>query len=141
MRVSESWLRTFVDPPIGTAELAERLTMAGLEVESREAAAPPFGGVVVARILAVAAHPNADRLRVCTVDAGAAPLSIVCGAPNAAVGMTVPCALEGATLPGGLAIKRTTVRGVESCGMLCSAKTSASLCCCSRSIRSRATSW
>ena len=122
MRVSESWLRTFVDPPIGTAELAERLTMAGLEVESREAAAPPFGGVVVGRILAVAAHPSADRLRVCTVDAGVAPLAIVCGAPNAAVGMTVPCALEGATLPGGLAIERTTVRGVESQGMLCSAK-------------------
>jgi phenylalanyl-tRNA synthetase beta chain len=122
MRVSESWLRTFVDPPIDTATLAERLTMAGLEVETAEAAAPPFAGVVVARILAVAAHPNADRLRVCTVDAGSAPLVIVCGAPNAAAGMTVPCALEGATLPGGLAIARTAVRGVDSQGMLCSAK-------------------
>jgi phenylalanyl-tRNA synthetase beta chain len=122
MRVSESWLRTFVDPPIGTAALAERLTMAGLEVEGNEPAAPPFTGVVVARILAVAPHPNADRLRLCTVDAGGAALSIVCGAPNAAAGMTVPCALEGAKLPGGLAIRRAAVRGVESHGMLCSAK-------------------
>ncbi|MEO8487954.1 MAG: phenylalanine--tRNA ligase subunit beta [Betaproteobacteria bacterium] len=122
MRTSEQWLRTFVDPPIGTDALAERLTMAGLEVESVERAAPPFTGVVVARILAVGPHPNADRLRVCSVDAGGAPRSIVCGAPNAAVGMTVACALEGAALPGGLAIKRTVVRGVESRGMLCSAK-------------------
>src|SRR5512143_3271759 len=99
MRISESWLRSFVDPPIDTAALAERLTMAGLEVEGNEPAAPPFTGVVVARILAVAPHPNADRLRLCTVDAGGAPLAIVCGAPNAAAGMTVPCALEGAKLP------------------------------------------
>ncbi len=122
MRVSEAWLRTFVDPPIDTAALAERLTMSGLEVEGNEPAAPPFEGVVVARILAVAPHPNADRLRLCTVDAGGAPLAIVCGAPNAAAGMTVPCALEGAKLPGGLAIRRAAVRGVESQGMLCSAK-------------------
>ena len=122
MRVSEHWLRTFVDPPIDAATLAERLTMAGLEVESSEAAAPPFSRVVVAKILAVNAHPNADRLRVCSVDAGAATLTIVCGAPNASAGMTVPCALEGATLPGGLSIKRTSVRGVESQGMLCSAQ-------------------
>ena len=122
MRISEQWLRTFVDPPIDTAALAERLTMSGLEVESLEPAAPPFSGVVVARVLSVGAHPNADRLRVCAVDAGAAPLSIVCGAPNAAAGMTVPCALEGASLPGGLSIRRTSVRGVESQGMLCSAK-------------------
>ena len=122
MRISEQWLRTFVDPPIDTAGLADRLTMSGLEVEGNEPAAPPFSGVVAARILAVVPHPNADRLRVCTVDAGGAPLSIVCGAPNAAAGMTVPCALEGASLPGGLSIRRTTVRGVESHGMLCSAK-------------------
>ncbi|CAG0987670.1 phenylalanyl-tRNA synthetase beta chain [Burkholderiales bacterium] len=122
MRISETWLKTFVDPGLDTDALAERLTMAGLEVETVEPAAPPFSGVVVARILSVAPHPNADRLRVCTVDAGGAPLPIVCGAPNAAEGMTVPCALEGATLPGGLTIRRTTVRGVESHGMLCSAK-------------------
>jgi phenylalanyl-tRNA synthetase beta chain len=122
MRVSEAWLRTLVDPPLDSAALAERLTMGGLEVEAIEPAAPPFARVVVARILSVAPHPNADRLRVCSVDAGGAPLQIVCGAPNAAAGMTVACALEGATLPGGLAIKRAAVRGVESHGMLCSAK-------------------
>jgi phenylalanyl-tRNA synthetase beta chain len=121
MKFSEAWLRTLVDPPIDSAELAERLTMAGLEVEERASAAPPFAGVVVARVLEVARHPNADRLTVCKVDAGEkAPLSIVCGAPNAAPGITVPCALPGATLPGGLAIKKTAMRGVESEGMLCS---------------------
>lgn len=123
MRISEAWLRTFVDPPLDSAGLAERLTMSGLEVESSEPAAPPFERVVVARIVSVAPHPNADRLRVCSVDAGERePLSIVCGAPNAAEGMTVPCALEGAKLPGGLVIRRATMRGVESRGMLCSAK-------------------
>jgi phenylalanyl-tRNA synthetase beta chain len=123
MKFSEQWLRTLVDPPLATAELADRLTMAGLEVEQLAPAAPPFSGVVVARIDAVVPHPNADRLRVCTVDTGGPePLQIVCGAPNAAAGMHVPCALEGAALPGGVAIKRTTMRGVESRGMLCSAK-------------------
>lgn len=123
MRVSEAWLRTFVDPPLDTAGLAERLTMSGLEVEAREPAAPAFDRVVVARIVSVEPHPNADRLRVCAVDAGGRDrLSIVCGAPNAAAGLTVPCALEGASLPGGLAIRRATVRGVASQGMLCSAK-------------------
>ncbi len=123
MKFSEHWLRGFCNPPIDTAALADTLTMGGLEVESVEPAAPPFSGVVVARIDAVAPHPGADRLRVCTVDAGgAAPLSIVCGAPNAAAGMTVPCATEGALLPGGLVIRRTALRGVESQGMLCSAR-------------------
>src|SRR5690242_6324860 len=122
MKFSEAWLRTLVDPPIGSAELAERLTMAGLEVEERTTAAPPFTGVVVGRVLAVARHPNADRLTVCEVDVGKGkPLSIVCGAPNAAPGITVPCALPGATLPGGMAIRKTAMRGVDSEGMLCSA--------------------
>jgi phenylalanyl-tRNA synthetase beta chain len=123
MRFSERWLRTFVDPAIDTAELCERLTMAGLEVEETSPAAPPFSGVVVARIDKVEPHPNADRLRVCTVDVGkAAPLHIVCGAPNAAVGMKVPCATVGARLPGGMEIKKAAMRGVESSGMLCSGK-------------------
>jgi len=123
MKFSERWLRTLVDPPLDTAALAEKLTMSGLEVESIEPAAPAFEGVVVARIESVAPHPNADRLRVCTVDAGLSErLSVVCGAPNAAAGMTVPCALVGAKLPGGVDIKRTSVRGVESAGMLCSAR-------------------
>jgi hypothetical protein len=85
MQFPESWLREFCDPPIGTAELAEQLTMAGLEVENLRPVAPPFHGVVVAKVLSVAPHPNADRLRVCEVDVGAAEtLSIVCGAPNVA---------------------------------------------------------
>ncbi|MCL4760930.1 MAG: phenylalanine--tRNA ligase subunit beta, partial [Burkholderiales bacterium] len=105
MKFSERWLRTMADPPLGTAALCDTLTMAGLEVEATEPAAPPFSGVVVARIEAVAPHPDADRLRVCTVDAGTdSRLAIVCGAPNAAAGMTVACALVGAQLPGGLAI-------------------------------------
>jgi len=123
MKFSERWLRTLCDPPLSRDALCETLTMAGLEVEDVAPAAPPFDRVVVARIESVARHPNADRLSVCTVDAGGAEkLQIVCGAPNAAAGMLVPCALEGATLPGGLAIKRATMRGVESRGMLCSAK-------------------
>ena len=122
MKFSEHWLRTLVDPPIDSKTLAERMTMAGLEVEERASAAPPFHGVVIGRVLAVAQHPNADRLTVCQVDAGrGAPLSIVCGAPNAATGITVPCALPGAVLPGGLVIRKTTMRDVESDGMLCSA--------------------
>ncbi|MDR0250598.1 MAG: phenylalanine--tRNA ligase subunit beta [Burkholderiales bacterium] len=123
MRFSEHWLRTLVDPPLDSAALCDCLTMAGLEVEETTPAALPFSGIVVARILEVAPHPNADKLTVCKVDAGqAAPLQIVCGAPNAAAGLTVPCALEGAVLPGDFNIKRTTMRGVESQGMLCSAR-------------------
>ncbi len=123
MKFSEHWLRTMVDPPIGTAELCEKLTMAGLEVEETTPAAPPFSGVVVGRIESVAPHPNADRLRVCVVDIGQPErLTVVCGAPNAAAGMKAPCATIGAQLPGGLAITRATMRGVESQGMLCSAQ-------------------
>ena len=123
MKFSEHWLRTIVDPPLDTSALADKLTMSGLEVEAVEPAAPPFEGVVVARIEEVVAHPNADRLRVCTVDAGIREkLTIVCGAPNAAAGMKAPLARVGARLPGGLEIKRASVRGVESAGMLCSAR-------------------
>jgi len=123
MKFSELWLRTLCNPPLPTEGLGDKLTMSGLEVEETAKAAPSFAHVVVARIDAVAPHPDADRLRVCTVDAGGSgKLQIVCGAPNAAAGMRVPCALEGATLPGGLAIRRAKVRGVESHGMLCSAK-------------------
>ncbi|NCV32803.1 MAG: phenylalanine--tRNA ligase subunit beta, partial [Betaproteobacteria bacterium] len=94
-----------------------------LEVESLEPLAPAFSQVVVGKIQAIEQHPQADRLRLCQVDVGAAqPLQIVCGAPNAAAGLTVPCALPGATLPGGLHIKPVVMRGVQSAGMLCSAK-------------------
>lgn len=123
MKVSEQWLRDWVDLPLSGNALAAQLTMAGLEVDHVEPAAPPFEKVVVGAVIALAQHPDADRLRVATVDVGQAePLRIVCGAPNVAVGMRVPTALIGATLPGGLTIKKSKLRGVESQGMLCSAK-------------------
>ena len=129
MQFPESWLREFCDPPISTAELAERLTMAGLEVESLRPVAPPCHGVVVGRVISVEKHPDADRLRVCQVDVGAGELlGIVCGAPNVEAGIKVPCALVGAELPaaeegaGPLRIKVGKIRGVESNGMLCSAR-------------------
>ena len=123
MRFSESWLRTFVNPPLSSAALCHTLTMAGLEVEECDPVAPPFSNVVVAHVIEVTRHPNADRLNVCKVDAGrGALLQIVCGAPNVAPGIKVPCALLGAQLPGGLEIKPVVMRGVDSQGMLCSAK-------------------
>ena len=130
MKFSESWLRSFVNPALSSAELCHALTMAGLEVEHSEPAAPPFEGVVTGEIKSFEKHPNADRLNVCKVDIGAAGsvlLNIVCGAPNVAVGMKVPCALVGAQLPPGadgkrFEIKRASMRGVESEGMLCSAR-------------------
>jgi phenylalanyl-tRNA synthetase beta chain len=120
MQFPESWLRSFVDPPLTSGELAHLLTMAGLEVEALEPVAPPMSGVVVAEVLAVDKHPNADKLKLCKVDAGQGEvLAIVCGAPNVAAGMKVPCALVGAELPG-VTISAAKVRGVESFGMLCS---------------------
>ncbi|MFN3884001.1 MAG: phenylalanine--tRNA ligase subunit beta [Rhodocyclaceae bacterium] len=122
MQFPESWLRALVDPPLSTAELCHLLTMAGLEVEECRPASAEFSQVVVARIVSTEKHPNADRLKLCAVDAGKhGMLQIVCGAPNAAAGMTVPCALVGAKLPG-LEIKKAKVRGIESFGMLCSAR-------------------
>jgi phenylalanyl-tRNA synthetase beta chain len=123
MKFSESWLRSFVDPACSGHEFSHLLTMAGLEVEAEETVAPRFDQVVVAQVLSVDKHPGADRLNVCRVDVGSGePLQIVCGAPNAAVGIKVPCALPGAELPGGFRIKVAKVRGVESSGMLCSAR-------------------
>ena len=120
MKFSENWLRTFVNPPLNTRELAQALTMAGVEVEAIEPAAPPFDQVVVGEVLKVERHPDAARLTVCQVNAGAEPLTIVCGAPNARPGIKVPTALPGAQLPG-KSIRVASVRGVESHGMLCSA--------------------
>ena len=128
MKFSESWLRSFVNPALSSEALEHALTMAGLEVEERVPAAPPFEGVVVGEIKSFEKHPNADRLNVCQVDAGQpALLNIVCGAPNVLAGMKVPCALVGAALPPDaegkqFEIKRAKMRGVESEGMLCSAR-------------------
>src|SRR5262249_31453398 len=131
MQFPESWLREYCNPPITTQELADLLTMAGLEVEEMRPVAPPFPRVVVGEIGEAVQHPNADRLRVCKVDAGAhspdGPLQVVCGAPNARVGIRVPLALVGAQLPPGednapFEIKLGKLRGVESHGMLCSAR-------------------
>lgn len=123
MLFPESWLRTLVNPDLDTQALSHRLTMAGLEVEDTNPAAPPFSGIVVAHILSVAPHPDADKLRVCQVDDGSGqPLQIVCGAPNAAAGINVPLARVGAVLPGGMKIGTAKMRGVESAGMLCSAR-------------------
>lgn len=123
MKFSESWLREWVNPGISTDELAAQLTMAGLEVDAIEPAAGVFSGVVVGAVFDVRPHPDADKLRVCQVDAGTGEtLQIVCGAPNVAVGMRVPTALVGAQLPGDLKIKKAKLRGIESSGMLCSAR-------------------
>jgi phenylalanyl-tRNA synthetase beta chain len=128
MQFSENWLRTLVDPKLSSAQLAHLLTMSGLEVEDCHDVAPPFTGVVVGRVVKAEKHPNADKLKVCQVDVGAAQLlGIVCGAPNVVEGMKVPCAIVGARLPGASAgqsfeIKIATMRGVESRGMLCSAR-------------------
>ncbi len=121
MNVPENWLRDFVDIKITTEKLAQLLTMSGLEVESCAPVAPPFSGVVVGEILAVERHPNADKLTVCTVDTGKEKLKVVCGAPNVRAGMKAPLATVGSVL-GSLEIKNTKLRGVDSQGMLCSAK-------------------
>ena len=122
MKFSEAWLREWVNPPVTTEELADQLSMAGLEVDSIEPVAGAFDGVVVGAVLACERHPDADKLNVCSVDAGQGePLQIVCGAPNVAAGMKVPVALVGARLPGDFRIRKAKLRGVESRGMICSA--------------------
>ncbi len=120
MRVNLEWLREWVSIDLEPAELAERLTVAGLEVSSVEAAAPDFEGPVVAEITGVQPHPDADRLVVCEVDDGRKQHVVVCGAPNATSGLRAPFAPVGAQLPGGVKIGRAKLRGVTSDGMLCS---------------------
>jgi len=123
VRVSTAWLAEWVGTGWDTDTLAQRLTMAGFEVEAIERAAGPFNGVVVARVLERRPHPDADKLSVCTVDDGSGePVQVVCGAANAREGMTAALARVGAELPGGLKIRRAKLRGVESSGMLCSAR-------------------
>lgn len=121
MRFSEQWLRSWVPAPLSTEALCEQLTNAGLEVDGIEPVAEAFQGVVVAEIVEVAPHPNADRLTLCQVDAGGEVLPVVCGAPNVRGGMKTALATVGAQLPGGVKVKRAKLRGVESRGMLCSA--------------------
>ncbi|MBT8550887.1 phenylalanine--tRNA ligase subunit beta [Polynucleobacter paneuropaeus] len=129
MQFSESWLRQYVNPELDSAALGHAMTMAGLELEEQRSVAPAFTQIVVAQILSAEQHPDADRLRVCKVNAGTGQeLQIVCGAPNARPGIKIPCALVGAQLPpsevGGkpFQIKVGKLRGVESQGMLCSGK-------------------
>ena len=128
MQFPESWLREYCNPKLTTQELADTLTMAGLEVEELDPVAPPFTGIVVGEIKEAVQHPDADRLRICQVDVGGPELlNIVCGAPNARVGIRIPCATVGAELPPGedgkpFKIKIGKLRGVQSFGMLCSAK-------------------
>lgn len=123
MLFTEEWLRQYVNPSLSTEELAETLTMEGLEVEEVTRVAPEFTGVVVAKVLSCRDHENSDHLHVCEVDAGTGEvLQIVCGAPNVREGIKVPCALIGAQLPGGFQIKKSKLRGEYSFGMLCSSR-------------------
>ena len=129
MQFSESWLRQYVNPSLDSDALGHAMTMAGLEVEEQHSVAPAFTKIVIAQILSAEQHPDADRLRVCKVDAGTGQeLQIVCGAPNARAGIKIPCAMVGAELPpaeaGGkpFMIKVGKLRGVESQGMLCSGR-------------------
>ncbi|WP_284086374.1 phenylalanine--tRNA ligase subunit beta [Acinetobacter pittii] len=122
MKISENWLRTWVNPAIDSETLSDQLTMLGLEVDELAPVAKPFTGVVVGEVLTVEQHPDADRLRVTTVNIGSGePLQIVCGAPNVRTGMKAPVATIGAVLPGDFKIKKGKLRGVESQGMLCGA--------------------
>jgi phenylalanyl-tRNA synthetase beta chain len=119
VKLSEHWLRDWVRPELDTDALVAQLSMAGLEVDGVEAAAPPFSGVVVGEVLEVEAHPDADKLRVCRVTDGDETLTVVCGAPNVAAGMKAAWAKVGAVLPEDFRIGRAKLRGVESHGMLC----------------------
>lgn len=120
MQVSLRWLKDYVDIDLTPAEIADLLTMTGLEVDAVREVSPPFTNVVVAKILSLRPHPNADKLSLCEVTTGEETLPIVCGAPNIQAGDVVPLAKVGATIPGGYTIKRSKIRGELSLGMLCS---------------------
>ncbi|HXC45888.1 MAG TPA: hypothetical protein VNU24_04720, partial [Solirubrobacteraceae bacterium] len=123
MKVPLNWLREYCDPDLDTAQIEERLTMTGTKVETiLHHGVPSVEGFVVGRVLTVEAHPDADRLKVCTVDIGQGePVGIVCGAPNVAAGQTVAVALPGARMPDGTRIKAARLRGVPSHGMILAA--------------------
>ncbi|MDO7596595.1 MAG: phenylalanine--tRNA ligase subunit beta [Pseudomonadota bacterium] len=123
MKFSEKWLREWVNPDVDTATLIAQLTLAGLEVDAVEPVAGDFSGVLVGQVVSVESHPDADKLRLCKVDVAADELlSIVCGASNVRLDLKIPVAVIGAVLPGNFKIKKAKLRGVESFGMLCSAK-------------------
>ena len=121
MKFSEKWLRQWVNPAVSSEELVEQLTLMGLEVDDVEPVAPEFSGVVVGKVVDAKPHPDADKLQVCSVDAGDGQLlDVVCGAPNARAGLVAPFATVGAKLPGGMKVRKAKLRGVVSNGMLCS---------------------
>ncbi|MDX1801312.1 MAG: phenylalanine--tRNA ligase subunit beta, partial [Marinobacter sp.] len=120
MKLSEQWLREWVNPASDTHELVHQITMAGLEVDGIEPVAGQFQGVIVGHVTDVSPHPDADKLRVCQVAGGDQAVQVVCGAPNVRVGMKVPFAVIGATLPGDFKIRKAKLRGQPSNGMLCS---------------------
>ena len=123
MRIAESWLRDWIDPDLDTTALADKLTMAGLEVDGVHTEGEGLDGVVIAEVVEVGKHPNADRLSVCRVTTGQGePVAVVCGAPNVVAGMKSPLAVPGVKLPNGLKLKKSKIRGVVSNGMLCSAE-------------------
>ncbi|MGH8115987.1 MAG: YtpR family tRNA-binding protein, partial [Rhodanobacteraceae bacterium] len=122
MKCSFNWLRERVDIPANANALADRLTLSGLEVAGVETIGATLDGVIVARIVVCEPHPDANRLRVCRVDTAKGEVQIVCGAPNARAGLVAPLATIGAKLPNGTTIKSAKLRGVESRGMLCSAR-------------------
>src|SRR5579864_6985894 len=122
MKISTSWLREFVKPKATAAEIAKRLSFAGIEVAAVEPALKAFDKVVVGKVVSVTPHPDATKLKVCQVDTGSGSRQIVCGAPNVEAGMKAPVILPGGRLPDGTEIKATELRGVESGGMLCSAR-------------------
>lgn len=120
MEISLNWLRRYVEIDIPVADLADKLTMAGFEVEAVIDSFGYLGSVVVARITGINPHPNADKLACCTVDVGDRSIPVVCGAPNIKTGMAVPCALPGTLLPSGMQVRKSKIRGEISEGMLCS---------------------
>ena len=124
MRVSYNWLKEYVELDLSPKELAEKMTMAGIEVDRIEYLADGISKVVVGQIVEIKPHPNADKLVVCIIDAGSYGhnLTVVTGAPNIKEGLKVPLALEGASLPGGMEINRVNFRGTVSQGMICSAQ-------------------
>jgi phenylalanyl-tRNA synthetase beta chain len=121
MKIAESWLREWVDPDLDSEALEHQLTMLGLEVDGVDTEGAGLDGVVVAEVLGVRKHPDADRLTVCKVSAGGEEIDVVCGAPNVTTGMKSPLAVPGITLPNGVRLRKSKIRGIVSNGMLCSA--------------------